>query len=67
MNPDEIFTAICERFEAIRDQEQADMATKRKAYRRLKLRQALRADAEFKGLTVTELELDHLTDSLLSD
>lgn len=67
MNPDEIFTAICNRFDAIRDIEHADLATKRKAYRRLKLRQALRADAEFKGLSVSEAELDQLTDALLSD
>lgn len=67
MTPDEIFAAICTRFDAIRDIEHAELAVKRKAYRRIKLRQAIRADAEFKGITISEAELDQLTDSLLSD
>jgi hypothetical protein len=63
-NPEDIFSSIAERFEAIKN---ADRAQMRRDYRRLKLRQGLRADAEFKGVTLTDAELDAITDDLLKD
>jgi hypothetical protein len=63
-NPEDIFSSIVERFEAIKNTDRAQM---RRDYRRLKLRQGLRADAEFKGVKLTDAQLDTMTDDLLKD
>ena len=64
MKPDEIFNALCERFDQIRQLESDQIAEKRKLYRKMKLREALQADAEYKGMTLTEKELDDLVASI---
>jgi hypothetical protein len=63
-NTENILNSIVNRFEAIRE---SDIANKKKQYRRMILRQGIRSDAEFKGIILTELELDQMTEELLTE
>lgn len=61
IDPEQIFEAIFERYELIAE---AESDERRQLYRRMKLREALKADAEFKGIRLTEAALDALVKSL---